>query len=158
MAVEGDLGVDCVQSNPAYDFKTYLDNSGANGTVYDNVDHSCTYYEPEDFHHEFCHGDRKFSTFSLNVRSLPNKWCDFRDIVSNLNGNNFKFSIVAIQEVWNVPLGMTYDLPGYKPFCYKIRDPLGRNNNAGGGIGLWIDDGLEYEEIEELSIFEPNFF
>ena len=47
----------------------------------------------------FCHGDRKFSTFSLNVRSLPNKWCDFRDIVSNLNGNNFKFSVVAIQEV-----------------------------------------------------------
>ena len=53
---------------------------------------------------------------------------------------------------------MTYDLSGYKPFCYKIRDPLGRNNNAGGGIGLWVDDGLEYEEIEELSISEPNFF
>ena len=84
MAVEGDLGVECMESNPVYDFKTYLDNSDENDIIYDNVDHSCTYYEPEAFHHEFCHGDRKFSTISLNVRSLPNKWFDFHDIISNL--------------------------------------------------------------------------
>ena len=80
------------------------------------------------------------------------------DLITGVNKGNFKFAVVAIQEVWNVPPNASYNLPGYKPFYYKIRDPSGLNSNAGGGVGLWVNDELEYEEIKELSIFIPNFF
>ena len=76
----------------------------------------------------------------------------------SVNKNNFKLSVVAVQEVWNVPPGTSFDLPGYKPLFYKIRDPSGLSTNAGGGVGLWVDEDLEYEEIKELSVFMPHFF
>ena len=157
MMAGGDLGVDCVQSNPIYNLKTRLDNSDANDDIYGNVEHVCNYYDSETFHREFCNDRHKFSTFSYNIRSLPNKWVDFQNMISDLNKNDFNFSVVAVQEVWNVPSGVTYDLPGYRSFHYKIRDPSGRNNNAGGGIGLWVNDNLDYDVIEELSVLSQIF-
>ena len=150
MHVTDDLGVDCVQSDPDYDLKNCLDGTDSIDGIYNNVDHSCKYYEMEDFLHEFCHEPRKFSTLSFNIRSLPGSWVEFRDLIIEANKGNFKFSVVAVQEVWNVPPNVSYDLPGYKPFCYKIRNPSGLNSNAGGGVGLWVDQDLEYEELKEL--------
>ena len=141
------MGIDRVQSNPIYNLKARLDNSETNDGIYDNVEHSCIYYDPEDFRKEFCQDNRSFSTLSFNIRSLPNKWQEFQNTISSLNKNDFKFSVIALQEVWNVPPGVAYELPGYKPFHYKIRDSSGRNSNAGGGVGLWVDAGLDYDVI-----------
>ena len=109
----GDLGVDCVRSNPNYDLKNHIDSAESNDNIYRNVEHSCKYYEMGEFLNEFSYEPRKFSTLSLNVRSLPGNWTDFRDLVVGVNNNNHKFSVVAIQEVWNVPPGALFDLPGY---------------------------------------------
>ena len=93
-----DLGVDCVQSNPIYNLKTRLDDSDAVDGIYDNVEHVCNYYDPGVFHREFCNDKYKFATFSYNIRSLPNKWVDFQNMISDLNKNEFKFSVIAVQE------------------------------------------------------------
>ena len=153
-----DFGVDCVLSDPNYDLKNCLDSAQSVDGVYNNVEHSCKYYDMEEFIHEFSHEPRKFSTFSFNIRSLPGNWIELQDLITGVNKGTFKFAVVAVQEVWNVPPNASYNLPGYKPFYYKIRDPSGLNSNAGGGVGLWVDDELEYEEIKELSIFVPHFF
>ena len=58
----------------------------------------------------------------------------------------------------NVPKGIEFNLHGYKPFHFTIRDPSGINGNAGGGVGIWIDSNLEYEPIKDLSMFEKNVF
>ena len=63
-----------------------------------------------------------------------------------------------MQEIWNVPHGTCYELPGYSPIEFRIRDPTRVNNNAGGGVAFWVDDRYEYEIIEDLSIFKPNVF
>ena len=120
--------------------------------------HECSYYETDEFREEFVQNMCKFSSLSLNIRSLPGKWSEFRDYISDLNGNDFKFSVIAIQEVWNVPKGVCFELDGYKPLEFRIRDPSGLNGNAGGGVGLWVDNELEYDVIEKLSVFEPHFF
>ena len=49
-------------------------------------------------------------------------------------------------------------LPGYKPLEYRIRDPSGRSGNAGGGVGVWVDNDLDCEILEDLTVFEPHFF
>ena len=41
-----------------------------------------------------------------------------------------------------------------------IRDTSGTNSNAGGGVGLWVDENLEYEpiSINNIDTFQANFF
>ena len=85
----------------------------------------------EEFQNDFSQEIHKFSTLSYNIRSLPGKWDEFKNFIRNVNHNRFKFSVIDVQEVWNVPRGVCYDLMGYKPFEYKIRDISGRNTNAG---------------------------
>ena len=118
-----DIGVDCIRSNGLYDFKNKFDDLGNGDGIYSNTDHNCSYYEVDDFHRDFGQVSNKFSTFSLNIRSLPGKWSEFRDMINNLNHINFKFSVIALQEVWNVPRGVFYDLVGYKPFEYRTCKP-----------------------------------
>ena len=153
-----DLGIDCIRSSTLFDFKSKFNDTEYNDNIYSNTDHNCSYYEVNEFKKEFVQGSCKFSSFSLNIRSLPGKWSEFRDYIINLNSNNFKFSVIALQEIWNVPRGVCYNLDGYKPLEYKIRDPTGLNGNAGGGVGIWVDDDLEYDIIDKLSVFEPHFF
>ena len=153
-----DTGVNCIRSNALFDFKSNFDDSENNDGLYSNTEHNCAYYDVEEFHNEFLQNPCKFSSFSLNIRSLPGKWSEFRDYIVDLSSNGFKFSVIALQEVWNVPRGVSYELEGYKPLEYRIRDPSGLNNNAGGGVGIWVDSDLEYEIIDNLSIFEPHFF
>ena len=124
--------------------------------VYSNIQHSCKYYEVEEFTNSF-KDTNKFSTLSFNIRSLVGKWVEFREFISSFS-NSHKFAVIALQEVWNVPKGVCYSLPGYKTFEYKIRDNTGRNSNAGGGVGLWVKNNMDYEILDNISIFEPNFF
>ena len=43
------------------------------------------------------------STLSLNVRSLKNKWTECNELIGELNHENFFFSVIGIQEVWDIP-------------------------------------------------------
>ena len=149
------IGLDRVESDTLFDLKHRM-NEDNNEGIYFNIEHSCKYYEVEEFANSFKDND-KFSTLSLNIRSLTGKWMEFKELISSFSDSH-KFSVIALQEVWNVPKGMSYSLPGYKPFEYKIRDNTGRNSNAGGGVGLWVKNNIEYEILNQISIFEPNFF
>lgn len=158
LMVMDSIGVNCVRSNADFNFKNKFEDPDANDGLYKDKNHVCSYYEINDFQTEFSHESCKFSTLSYNIRSLPGKWNEFKNFIGSVNHNKFKFSVVAVQEVWNVPVGINYLLEGYKPFEYKIRNPSGRDGNAGGGVGIWVDNNLEYEVLEELSVFEPHFF
>lgn len=90
---------------------------------------------------------------------MTGSWNDFRDLMSTLHTNNkFRFTVIGLQEIWNVPPNFNYELNGYKKFEFKIRDSTGLNSNAGGGVGLWVDSDFEYEVLNDLSIFIPKVF
>ena len=103
-------------------------------------DFECRYTEPEEL------GDvskSSFSVFSQNIRSLTNKFDDLQVYLSR--AGEFQFTVVALQEIWSV--GRDFDLPGYQVLEYNTRDKgqLLRNANCGGGVGLFIKSGLNYE-------------
>lgn len=150
------ISLDHVRSSRRFDFKNNFDELHSGDSAYSVATHSCDYYDIDRFREEFV--QQKLSTFSCNVQSLPGKWSNFRDLIVDTISKDFKFSVIAIQELWNVPSGTSYSLPGYKQLEYKIRDPSGRRGGAGGGVGVWVDDGLDYEILDNLSVFEPNFF
>ena len=158
VVISPNIGLDHVQANPDYNFKNTINDDEENDTPYSNVGHFCEYFEEEDFTYKFKDISKQISTFSNNIRSLTGKWDDFSSLITNLNKNKFKFSVVAIQEVWNVPPNTDFSLADYRPFHYTIRDSSGMNANAGGGVGLWVNKNFEYEPIKDISIFEPHIF
>ena len=99
------------------------------------------------------------SYYSHNIRSLPGHWNDHKELLSTLyEETSFKFTCIALQEIWNIPSGVSYDLPGYHKLVYKIRDESGMNGNAGGGIGIWVDSKYEFEVLDNISLFESRVY
>ena len=130
-------------------------SSQDNDTGSDTNRFDCKYLEIEEFQDKFSSLSNSFSTFSLNVRSLPGKWDSFIELITDLNSKQFNFSMICIQEVWNVPNYFKTDIIGYKPIECKLRKNSGNlSNNIGGEVACWVKDSLDYELLDQLSIFE----
>ena len=88
------------------------------------------------------------------IQSLPGKWLEFNNFFV-ATFNTFKPSVITMQEIWNKPSHMDFDLTGYHPFNFTIWDKQGLNSNAGGGVG-WIEKSCSFEHIDSISIFIPR--
>ena len=154
------IGLDQVQTDENFNLKNLMSDETNDDDIspYHNSGHTCKYYELEEFQNEFHSVSKQMSFLSQNIRSLPGKWSEFGQFISDLNKDQFKFSVIALQEIWNVPKGINFIIPGYKPLHYTIRDSTGLNNNAGGGVGLFVDENYDFEPIPKISIFEPHIF
>ena len=152
------FNLDRLQTDSDFDLKQSMLDNEENVTPYLNIGHSCNYYTEDEFIDKTASISSKFSTYSHNIRSLPGKYSEFCNLIKSLNSNNFKFSIIALQEVWSIPTGTECKLNGYKPLEYKIRDPTCQNKNSGGGVGVFVDEKLEYELLHDLSVFEIGIF
>ena len=103
-----------------------------NDNIESSVLKNCNYVDFDTFILENIDYKNKFSVYSNNIRSLPNKWNDFLQNIEDFSLKDFKFSVICLQEIWNIPPTFTPVLPGYKPIVYNIRDSTGRNMNSGG--------------------------
>ena len=94
-----------------------------------------------------------FNVLPVNVRSMN---AHHEDLVTFLATLPLPFvDILAVQETWSV--NASFPLPGYQNFVFKSRDMNSRmNTNCGGGVGLYVRNGLEFEILEDLSIFEKG--
>jgi len=120
---------------------------------------TCKYYDIGEFQTKFKNNSNNFSVFSLNIRSLTGKLNEFHELISELNHHDFKFSVVSIQEIWDIPIHLNTDIPGYKPLIFKTRKSSEYNkNNIGGGVGCWVRDIYEHETIDKISYFEDKLF
>ena len=155
------IGIDRVCTDKNYDFKNifndFTDND-KNINIYNEVGHTCNYLDIDDFQQKVSDIKKQISFFSSNIRSLPGKWNEFPLLIQSLNHNNFKFTVVGLTEIWNVPPNFNFNLPGYSPLIFSIRNKSGLNNNAGGGVGMWIDSSYNFEVIDKLSVFEEGVF
>ena len=114
---------------------------------------SCQYHEPE----EVCKilNSDTFSIFSHNIRSLSGHFDSLKDSLYSMLPASF--SIIALQEVWSVH--KQFDLTGYSNIVFKTRDmDVDRNPNCGGGVGFFVNKDLEFEVLEEESIFVAGVY
>ena len=81
----------------------------------------------------------------MNIRSLPNKFNEFKNYLSDLNNENFKFSVIGLQEIWSIPLNSNFSIPGYSKIEYKVRESKTYKNNTGGEVAFFIDSNFDYE-------------
>ena len=71
---------------------------------------SCNYSSTKDFlENNKCYKN-KFSVFSHNVRSLSNKWDDFKQILNDFCLEDFNFSVICLQEIWSLNPAFNFTL------------------------------------------------
>ena len=77
---------------------------------------------------------------SGNVRSINNKFQEIRDLTHNICP-----SVLCLQEIWGVNKITDYSIKHYhKPSLYSRP---GTKMNLGGGVGIWVRDNIEYQEM-----------
>ena len=91
------------------------------------------------------HNFSKALLFS-NIRSLRQNFQKLRDWMDSLDkvSNAQKPAFLGLSEIWR-PLNQHSHLLGYHPLIKKERD--GSHPNAGGGVGIFIRNDIEYSEI-----------
>ena len=76
---------------------------------------------------------------------MNNKFQDLRDLA-----NSTKATVMAIQETWGKNPTTDYSIKGFHRPEFKLR--TGEGMNLGGGVGIWIRDNQDYDNIKMISI------
>ena len=153
--------LDSLVSNTNFDFISSL-TSNSDDTHPFNSDFSDTPYSQSTFNTEFkdptayCDQFNNFnnlSLLSLNIQSLPSKYNKFFDLIVLLSKFNCSPDIICLQEIWQVPDHLAFSLPGYQPLIFKCR-----SSTQGGGVGIYLKNGISYKPIPTLSTFIDKLF
>ena len=113
---------------------------------------NCSYYEPNEFQSissDYCDG---ISFFHLNCQGIGAHWENFKSLICDLHGNRFAFDFIGVSETFKTAQH-NLDLPGYHPFISRTRENCNR-----GGVGLYINDTIQFTVREDLSVFIPHIF
>ena len=84
-----------------------------------------------------------FSIISVNARSLKSKVSHIANLLSHLSSLP---TIICIQEVWSGHGSL--NIPGYQPITAITRDRDVPNPNCGGGVGLYVREGISFSVIK----------
>jgi hypothetical protein len=93
------------------------------------------------------------SVLSINIQSLNNKMDRLRDLVHTIDP-----MVVCVQEIWKLNSSTDYSIRGYQKPLMTTRKMMG-SDKSGGGVGIWIKNDIDYEEIKEkneVGIHEAN--
>lgn len=108
---------------------------------------TCEYYLPDDFKNIKPNQELKFNNLSIlhqNIRSLKNKYDDFTQFLNNLP---FQFTVIGLTETWikNETMADDMSIPGYNLEC------INRENKLGGGVCLYIKEGIHYKIRNDIN-------
>ena len=114
------------------------------------LNNTCDYFIEDTFieYYKKHRLDSFFSLFHTNVRSLPKHHNELELYLESLK---CKFSLIGITETWlNASNFELYGLPGYSSINKY------RQKRVGGGIALYIREGIQFEERTDISIFNDE--
>ena len=133
------------------DFINLLQNNDDDddpSSPYINSEISCEYYDTENFLSTF----GKMSNFlmiSLNIQSLPAKFAEFEEFITELGSKNCIPDIICLQELWRLNDPDLFDLHNYQKLIFKSRS----SNTQGGGVGIFIKNSIKFRHLPEISVF-----
>ena len=150
-------------NNKYYDSNNELYNNNETHTNYEymsdeylnkNIQIECNYVECKSIKYVSNHG---LSIFHLNARSFVH---NFDDIIMLLDSIEIKFNIIVISETWLQEYNKyLYQIENYNA-CHITRNNFINNtynNNAGGGVSIFIQNHLNYNIMDNLCISKHEF-
>jgi len=131
------------------------DDSGFedNDSPFNNFVSDCSYSDPAQFHKAVTGFQCNTSYFHLNCRSLSSNWDSFQNLLCEMHGDNFKFDIIGISEIFDCSRDDRLHLPGYHDLITRTRQ-----DSIRGGVGLFISNHITYSIREDLSVFIPHIY
>ena len=94
----------------------------------------------------------KFTVLSLNIQSLPSKFSEFTDLLSQFPPDKTP-DVVCIQETWKIIDNSFFPLINYHPLETNTRQV-----SRGGGVGIYVKENLSFKVLKNYSIFYERIF
>ena len=113
---------------------------------------NCTYFEPAEMNtitDEYREGE---SFFHLNCQGIGAHWDNFKSLLCEIHGDTFSFDYIGISETFRTDIH-NLNLPGYHNMISRTRE-----NSSRGGVGLYINENIQYTIREDISVFIPHIF
>ena len=108
----------------------------------------CKYYSERTFNElvqaQSLHLENIFSLFHVNTRSIPRNFSHLTDYLECLN---FVFNFIGVSETWLAD--HNFDLYGMDGYHFEENH---RSSRSGGGVGLFINNSVEYLRRKDLEI------
>ena len=90
---------------------------------------------------------------NLNVQSLMSKFEKLKHFIVNITNKGLQIDVIAMQETWTVKYPNLLILPGFQQPIIKMR-----KKGKGGGVGLFIRNGLNFKILETVAGFHDKLF
>ena len=150
------LGISEIDSNPNFNFINKIiqnDDSPDNDFLFNNTDFSpyseinfnCSYINPEQIHNL---NNSNLSVISINIQSLPAKFNELSDMLSQFNQANFNPDVLCLQETWQISDPSLFNLPNFQNIILNTR-----SNARGGGVGIYVKNDLVFSVLTQHSVF-----
>ena len=119
---------------------------------FSNIKINCKYYDVSSLKNELLENSA-FLILNANIQSLTSKFSCFNDMIGEFMSCNIRFDIIALQETWDIVDPDHFYLPGYQRMFYKTR-----SLSRGGGVCIYVRNGLKVKEMDDLSLFNDKIF
>ena len=136
--------------NERYNFVSLYDSTNPENidSPFDGISSSCNYYNPDQFSDMTKNSNNACSYFHLNCRGLSANWESFRELMCELQRDNFCFDYIGISEVYKCDDDPRLKLPGFHDILTQCR-----SDGFRGEVGLFIQD---FKVRHDLSVFIPH--
>ena len=130
-----------MRTDPRYDFLNFFTSEDEDDSVpdsffinnhcspYSNLNLSCTYLELENISDL---NNSKFNVLSLNIQSLPAKFMEFTDLISQFLCADLCPDVICLQETWNIIDNSAFPLSNY----HTLETNLRHGARGGGGVSV----------------------
>ncbi len=149
-----------LSENPSFNFlNNIVDNddddssffitSNGSSSPYDITNINCTYSAID----ECIKNENNYLTvLSLNVQSLNSKFSEIKDMIYEMHSLGSAPDVICLQELWQVPDSSLFKINGYQELQFRLR----ADNVQGGGVGIFVRNGLNFVIEPVLSIFQDR--
>ena len=112
-----------------------------------NYPDECDYHYEDTFNTlvKEINNEHDFSIIHLNIRSIVNKYDDFKAYITQ--SLKYKFSVIGITETWlHKDNEKNFPLP---QFSFTRRS---RENKQADGVGLYVNEAYQFKERDDLAV------
>ena len=122
-----------------------LHTNNADDILDDNLDITDSlYYDYNQFHRLLQPNKNNFSILSSNIQSLHAKFNELEAFVTDLQSNEFEFSIICLQESWLSEHDDTSILRLGNCQCSS----QGKSSSSKGGLTIYVNNNFSYKTSE----------
>ena len=90
---------------------------------------------------------------SLNIQSLPTKFSECSEFIYDLAAVGNKPDVICLQEIWQVPDPTIFNLNDYNTLELNAR-----NSAKGGGVGIYVRNGLSFNILKPFTLSIERIF